>query len=121
MTKLWYLATPYSLFPYGLDEAAKTAAMMVANLTQKGENVFSPIVHSHYIAVVAGINPLDHAYWMEVDKPFMEKCDGLIVGMIPTWTKSRGVAMEVAAFERMKKPILYFDPEVDQFVSDVLN
>lgn len=119
MTDLWYLATPYSAFPYGINEAAKTAALLSANLLLRGENVYSPIVHSHFICSVSGIDAYDHDFWMRADQPFMERCTGLIVGMLPTWSKSKGVAMEVEYFKREKKPVRYFDPEHDCFVGVV--
>ncbi len=121
MTDLWYLATPDTNFPYGINSAAQTAGLMAANLIQKGENIFCPIVHSHFLCVVSGLDPLDHEFWMDVDKAYMEKCTGLIVGMLPTWTKSKGMAMEIAAFKKMGKPIRYFDPETGLFTSEVLN
>lgn len=119
--ELWYLATPYTKFPYGIEYAAQHAAKIAAKLIADGENVFSPIVHSHLIAHCSGLDPLNHDFWMHVDKAFMEKCDGLIVCMMASWSKSKGIRVEIDAFKKMGKRIRYYDPETDKFVSEVLN
>lgn len=119
--ELWYLASPYTKFPFGIQYAADQVAKIAAKLIADGENVYSPIVHSHFIAHCSGIDPLDHDFWMRVDKAFMQKCDGLIVVMMASWTKSKGMRVEIEAFRKAGKPIRYFDPEVDKFVSEVLN
>lgn len=118
---LWYLATPYTNFIYGVEVAARQAADIAGKLISEGENIFSPIVHSHMIAHIAGIDPLDHDFWMHVDKAFISKCDGLIVAMMPGWTKSKGVRIEIDAFKKAGKPIRWWDPETGLFVSEVLN
>ena len=120
-TELWYMATPYSKFYFGIEAAAQMAAKIAGKLLGRGESIFSPIVHSHYIAMICGLDPMDHEFWMETDKAFMERCTGLIVVMMPGWTKSKGVRMEIDAFKRAGKPIRYFNPETDCFVSEVLN
>lgn len=114
-TELWYLATPYSKFEWGIEAAAQKAARIAGKLLKSGENIYSPIVHSHYIAMICGMDPLDHDYWLEADKAFMQRCDGLIVALMPGWTKSKGIRMEIDAFQKAKKPIRYYDPETDTF------
>lgn len=121
MTDLWYMATPYSKFFFGLEAAAQQAARIAGVLIRQGENVFSPIVHSHVIAHMNGFDPLDHDMWMEIDKAFMERCTGLIVVMMMGWTRSKGVTMEIEAFRKAGKPIRYFDPETGLFTSEVLS
>lgn len=120
-TELWYLATPYTKFPYGLDYAAHDAAKIAAKLIADGENVFSPIVHSHLICHCAKLDPVNHDFWMRVDQAFMEKCDGLIVCMMTSWSRSKGMRKEIDYFKKAGKRIRYFDPETDKFVSEVLN
>jgi Domain of unknown function (DUF1937) len=119
--KLWYLATPYSKFEWGIEAAAAKAARVTGALMREGWNVYSPIVHSHYIAMLCGLDPLDHDFWMETDKAFMQRCDGLIVAMMQGWTKSKGVRMEIDAFKKAGKPMRYWDPEVNVFVNELLN
>lgn len=111
--RLWYMATPYTNFEGGLDLAFRDAAKHAARLLQKGFGVYSPIVHSHPIAMFGGIDPTDHALWMAVDKPFMEKCDGLIVCTLPGWSKSKGMRFEIDWFAKEGKPVRYYDPETE--------
>lgn len=120
-TDLWYMATPYSKFYFGLEAAAQQAARIAGTLIKQGENIFCPIVHSHVIAMHNGMDPLDHEMWMEIDKAFMERCTGLIVVMMQGWTRSKGVTMEIAAFKKMGKRIRYYNPETGVFTSEVLN
>lgn len=118
---LWYLASPYSKFYFGIESAAQMICKIAGKLIRSGESVFSPIAHSHIIAHVSGIDPLDHDFWMECDKAYMHHCTGLIVVMMPGWTKSKGMRMEIDAFKKAGKPIRWYDPETDLFVSEVLN
>src|SRR5436309_1862842 len=60
---LYYLATPYSKYPRGLTAAFEDAANLAARLLQVGFRVYSPIAHTHPLAVYGKIDPLDHAIW----------------------------------------------------------
>ena len=44
---LAYLATPYSKYPAGLQQAFVDAAKLAALLLRSGMNVYSPIAHTH--------------------------------------------------------------------------
>ena len=106
-----YLATPYSKYPGGL-EAAYREACRAANLVREMRariRVYCPIETSHPIAMSLRIDPLDHAFWMSVCRPFMERADRLIVVKMMGWQDSRGIAEEIQAFEAMGKPIEYLD------------
>lgn len=46
-----YLATPYSKFEGGLEAAFRAAAEVAAKLVRQGESVYSPICHTHPIAI----------------------------------------------------------------------
>ena len=48
-----YLATPYSKYHRGQDEAFIAAANIAGRLIARGLDVFSPIVHGHPLAVMA--------------------------------------------------------------------
>lgn len=119
--KLWYLATPYTNFDYGLDLAFVEACKTAADLIKLGYSVFSPIVHSHTIAYHGKMDPTDHAMWMAIDAPFMERCDGLIVATIKGWSQSKGVRFEIDWFQKAGKPVRYFDPETSTLSSELLN
>lgn len=109
--KLMYLASPYTKYPYGLDAAAQDVAKIAARLTKEGQRVYSPIIHTHYIAKFGGIDPLDHAFWMQVDETMMERCDGLVVVRLSGWEDSKGVRMEIEWFlEKKGVAPEYVDP-----------
>ncbi|WP_111418484.1 DUF1937 family protein [Rhodoplanes roseus] len=108
---LCYVATPYSKFPGGLDAAFMAAARITGDLARRGVRVFSPIAHSHPIAVHAEIDPLDHAFWLPFDAPMMAAADALIVVRLPGWDSSVGVRHEIDAFTAAGKPIWWCNPD----------
>lgn len=112
---LCYLATPYSKYPLGIEQAFEDAAALAAALVRAGIKVYSPIAHTHPIAVHGGIDPLDHAVWMPFDEAMMAKADLLIVAQMTGWEESKGIAIEIEVFERARKPIFLFDPELCAF------
>ncbi len=107
---LVYVATPYSKYPGGLTVAFEEAARITAYLLQHGVKAFSPIAHTHPIAIYGDINPLDHSFWLPVDLPIINKSDALLIVQMTGWKESKGIAWEVRRFKKAKKPIYYFDP-----------
>jgi hypothetical protein len=105
-----YLASPYSRFPGGTENAFREAANATAMLVKAGYPTLSPIVHSHVVAHAGGIDPLDCAMWLEQDEPFMEAAAGIIVLMIEGWDSSVGVTHEINRFADMGKPIVLMVP-----------
>jgi hypothetical protein len=102
-----YLASPYSHPDPTIKEARFEAACRVAaNLMRRGELVFSPIAHSHPIAVCGGI-PGSWECWQAFDEIMINACSELRVLMLPGWSDSVGVAAEVAIAERLGKPVKY--------------
>jgi len=67
-----YLATPYSKFKKGLDEADRLASFYAAVLIKEKLPVFSPIAHSHAIAKHGKLAGKDHLIWMPLDFAFTE-------------------------------------------------
>lgn len=106
-----YLATPYTNFPGGIEPAFIAAAKLVAALLKTGVKVYSPIAHTHPVAIYGDIDPLDHAIWIPFDQGMMDVCGSLIVAQLPTWERSRGVAMEIDYFRNAGKPIFDLNPE----------
>jgi hypothetical protein len=104
-----YLATVYSQHSKGIHVAFEDAARAAAWFLEKGVTVFCPIAHTHPIAVHGNIDPLDHSIWIPMDKPFMSAANGLIVAKMPGWEKSKGIAIEIAEFEKAGKPIFYVE------------
>jgi hypothetical protein len=106
----YYLASPYSKFPEGLEEAFKQAAEQAALLVAAGVSVYAPIVATHPLAIYGGLDPLDHELWLPVDEPFMNAAKGLIVCMMEGWESSYGVNYEIKKFVDAGKPVLYMTP-----------
>ena len=107
---LWYLGSPYTRYPGGLEEAFLGATRAAAWLADNGVAAFSPIVHSHVLAQVGELDPLDHALWMALDEPLMDAAHGLIVVMMCGWEESYGVGEELRHFRAAGKPILFLQP-----------
>ena len=118
-----YLATAYSKAPNGIEIAFRDACRWAAKFIDTGVPVFSPIAHSHMIAIYGNLDPLDHRIWLPVDRPMMEAATGLIVVTSDGWQTSIGIAYEIEQFRKMNKPVLYWIPgdsiwELTEFPND---
>src|SRR5262249_48355696 len=82
---LAYLGTPYTNYRTGLHQAFLDAARLAGALQGAGVNVYSPIVHSHVLAIYGEIDPLDRAIWLPVNEPTMAAASVLIVGLLEGW------------------------------------
>lgn len=107
---LIYLATPYTRYVGGITLAFERASSLAADLIKRGLNVYSPIAHTHPIAVYGNIDPLDHGIWLNFDAVMMTKADALMVAKLHGWTESYGVRHEIEQFKSVGKPIFYLDP-----------
>ena len=105
----WYVATNYSRHPDGLQSAFEAACRVTAELMRQGVPCMSPIAHSHPIATIGGIDPVDHELWVRNDAPLVHAACGCLVIMMPGWRDSRGVAHEIAEFTEAGKPILFLE------------
>jgi nucleoside 2-deoxyribosyltransferase len=108
---LVYLATPYSKYPQGIQVAFREAARLAARLMSSGIAVFSPVAHSHPMAIYGQVAPLNHNIWLPFDEKIMAKCDALLVAKMDTWETSFGVAHEIGVFHKAHKPVFYLEPE----------
>lgn len=106
---LIYLATPYSAYEWGIEFAWKDASALAGALLKKGLNIYSPVAHTHPIAIYGNINPLDHETWMRFDAAMVKKSDVLLVAKMRGWGESKGIAIEIEAFQKMNKPIYMLD------------
>lgn len=110
MSKLTYLACPYShRFSWVMQERFEAVNKAAAKLMHSGEYVFSPISHTHPIAL-AGDMPRGWEYWEPYDRTILAACGKVIVLRLQGWTESKGVAGEIAIAEEMGIPIEYIDP-----------
>ena len=108
---LAYLATPYTKYKPGIDQAFIDAAKLAALLLRAGMKVYSPIVHCHTIAIHGQIDPLDHEIWIPFDEAMMTAADVLLVAHMQGWQESFGIAHEIKFFEDAGKPIFDLDPK----------
>jgi nucleoside 2-deoxyribosyltransferase len=108
---LVYLATPYTKYPGGIERAFVDACALTARLLQTGVRVYSPIAHTHPIALHGNLDPLDLSIWLPFDAAIMAKSDALVVAMMTGWRESTGVAHEIEVFSACGKPIYDLDPE----------
>ena len=107
----WYLASPFSRPER--TEAFASAAFAAAWLIGNGVRVYSPITHSHPIAVYGGLDPLDLELWLRIDRPFMQHACGMIVLQLPGWRESEGIKAEERQFSRAQKPIHFMAWPID--------
>lgn len=109
---LYYLATPYTKYKGGDIEAAFTeAAALAARLLKAGHKVYSPIAHTHPLAMHGKLDALDHSIWLPFDEAMMRACDALLVAHMDGWKESKGVLHEIQFFAKANKPI--FDLNID--------
>lgn len=108
---LAYVATPFSAYPLGIERAWIDACKIAARLLKIGVRVYSPIAHTHSIAIHGELDAMDLSIWLPFDEAMMEKCDSLVVAHLSSWELSKGIAHEIAFFERAGKPIFDLDPE----------
>ena len=104
----YYLASPYSKFPGGIDAAYEAACKVAAECFAEGLLVFSPIAHTHSIAKIGGFGG-GFDVWRKYDLAMMQAAQGLIVAKLPGWRESEGVAAEIKWFADSKRPIIYRD------------
>ena len=108
----WYLATPYSKYPAGIEAAFVVACQQTALLIRAGIPVYSPIAHTHPVAINGDLDPLDHEIWIPADMPLMRSALGLIVCKMETWDSSKGIGIEIVEFKKAGKPVVFMEQNV---------
>lgn len=115
---LVYLATPYSKYKLGIEQAFIDASALAARLMLAGVKVYSPIAHTHPLAVHGNVDPLDHSIWLPFDEAMMHACAALVVAQMQGWRESYGVNHEIEFFTKAGKPIVYLDIEMMTLASE---
>lgn len=108
----WYLGSPYSKYPHGRAMAHIEACRNAALLIKAGVPVFSPIAHTHPIADIGNVDPLDHDIWLPADAPIMQAARGIIVLKMEGWDKSFGISCEIPYFKHTGRPVVYMEPGI---------
>lgn len=108
---LIYLATPYSHPDPAVRELRfHQVNRVAARLMHKGLHIFSPISHTHPIAV-AGELPTGFDYWEKYDRAILSTCCKVIVLRLEDWIMSVGVAKEIQMARQMGIPVEFIDPD----------
>lgn len=106
-----YLAGPYSHQNMHVKEHRfKKLNIAAAKLMNEGYLVFSPISHTHPIAL-AGDLPGGWDFWEEYDRTFIEWCDEIHVLKLTGWAESTGVSAEIALGIELDKPVTYIEAD----------
>ena len=102
-----YLASPYSHpDPMVRQQRFETVCFVAAKLMQQGNYVFSPIAHTHPIAV-KGELPKDFDFWEGFDREMLKGCGELLVVRMDGWEASKGVAAEIKIANELGIPVKY--------------
>jgi hypothetical protein len=103
-----YLASPYSGTIQEEYNRFHQVCKVAGRIISPDNHVFSPISHSHPIAVRCDL-PVNHDYWLQFNRSWIEWADEIAVAMIPGWDNSKGVNWEIAEAERQNKPVRYLE------------
>jgi len=108
-SKLVYLATPYSHPEAAIREMRfEEVNRVAADMMRRGEHVFSPISHTHPIAL-AGDLPKGWDFWQDYDRAILSSCYKLVVLMQDGWRESVGVQAEISIARDMGLPVEFMD------------
>lgn len=107
---LAYLASPYShADPEVMEARFDAVCREAARLMFGGAHVYSPIAHTHPIAMRGNL-PTDWTYWEGYDHVMISASDELWVLMLDGWQESKGVTAEIKIAADLGKPVLYIRP-----------
>lgn len=106
-----YLASPYShpeaeVMERRFNQVCYVAGAMMAS----GELVYSPIAHTHPIAVRCEL-PRGWDFWERFDRRMLSASSRLLVVKMSGWEESKGIAGEIAIAKEMGIPVEYLDYE----------
>jgi nucleoside 2-deoxyribosyltransferase len=107
-----YLGAPYS-HPCKEYQRSRVDQINWAAMTliDAGFIVFSPISHSHPIALMRPETQNDHDLWLHQDEAFMLWADAMVVLELPGHWESKGLDYEYESFRKQQKPVVFISPE----------
>ncbi len=113
----YYLVSPYTKFPLGIEAAWYLACEESARLIAAGLPVYSPIAHGHAISVHGGclIDEHDWKRWIELDEIVIAQSRGVIILRAESWKLSDGIRHERDIANDLKKPIIWMTPGLIPF------
>lgn len=107
MSEIVYLAAPYTdSDPLVMDMRFNWINQYVAECSNRGEVIFSPISMMHPVAKEHGL-PRDWGFWGKFDEEFLRVCKKMRVLCLPGWITSVGVKEEEKLAASLEKPIEY--------------
>ena len=108
--RLIYLASPYSHADPAVMEARFDAVCReAAILMGRGIHVYSPIAHTHPIAV-RGELPKDWQFWEAYDNVMIAAASEVWVLMLEGWAASKGVNAEIEIAQDTGKRLRFVEP-----------
>lgn len=112
MSELIYIASPYSHEAMSvMRDRFEAVCEYAGQLMQLGHVVYSPIAHTHPIAMKAGL-PTSWEYWRKFDHTMMTRATSLMVFQMPGWDVSKGVTAEIHMAQALGIPVDYSGEEV---------
>jgi hypothetical protein len=110
---LVYLGCPYSHHdPAVMAERFEAVNLAAGHLMCLGIHVFSPISHTHPIAL-AGSLPRGWDFWREYDTLMLSACRAMVVLTLGGWMNSVGLAAEMKLAGELGIPIEMTSNEPD--------
>lgn len=104
-----YLASPYSdSDPSIVEKRFKLASQATVIALNRGEIIYSPIVHCHQLAIDYDL-PKTFDFWQSYNFGMINHCTTVFVLAIDGWDKSVGVAGEIEYAKKKGKPVVFVD------------
>lgn len=110
---LIYLASPYSHQSQGvMQDRFERVCRVAARLMGEGVHLYSPIAHTHPIAVQGSL-PRGWEFWEQYDRKLLAACQELWIVTLDGWKESKGVAAELKIAAEMGLPVKYIEETVN--------
>jgi hypothetical protein len=102
-----YLASPYSHPDKAvMQKRFEDVCAAASGLMSRGALVFSPIAHTHPIAV-SGCLPRGWDFWKLYDEVMIGHAEKVVVLTLEGWRESKGVAAEIEIAKQLGIPVEY--------------
>ena len=109
-----FLAAPYTHPDPEIVNARVTAINAhTALLMNQSHIVFSPISHSHYIAMENDL-PTTFEFWKKQNHEFIVWCDSIVILKLDGWKESKGVKDELEFARILGKGYILENPVMEK-------
>jgi hypothetical protein len=112
----WYISTPYSKYPLGIEQAYKDACEAATFFMANKIPVYCPIAQTHIADDL--LDKFSGDDWLQIDLQVLNEAFGLLVIKMPGWETSHGVTVEVDFATKKNKPIIYIDWPLPSSIPD---